>query len=350
MSDTAATTRWQSFATLCLARWRQFYREPEVIFWSFLFPIGLSVALGFAFRSRPVDSVRVALTPSAASLAPAFDAASRIQAQVLSPEEAAHALRMGRVLLVVESDGAGAVAYRYDDSRPDGVMARQRVDDALQRAAGRQDRLAIRDELVREPGSRYIDFLIPGILGMNLMSGGMWGVGFHLVDARIKKLLKRLVATPMRRGDFLLAQMILRVVFMFVEVAFLLSFGHFVFGVPVRGSIFAILAVGFVGALTFGGIGLLVASRATTAEKVMGLMNMIMMPMFIGSGTFFSAERFPEAVQPVIHALPLTALNDALRAVILDGATLASQGADLAILAAWGIVSFAVGLRLFRWS
>jgi ABC-2 type transport system permease protein len=224
------------------------------------------------------------------------------------------------------------------------------VDDAVERASCRRDVLTARDELVREPGSRYIDFLIPGILGMNLMSGGMWGVGFHLVDARIKRLLKRLVATPMHRGDFLLAQMILRVVFMFVEVAFLLSFGHFVFGVPLRGSMFSVLAVGFVGALAFGGIGLLVASRAMTAEKVMGLMNVIMMPMFICSGTFFSADRFPDAIQPLIHALPLTALNAALRAVILEGASLTSQAGDLAIVAGWGIVSFLIGLRLFRWS
>jgi ABC-2 type transport system permease protein len=350
MSDGRTFSRWESFSTLCLARWRQFFREPEVIFWSFLFPIGLSIALGLAFRNRPVDTLRVALTPEAAPLAASFVPASLIRADVLPEAEAARALRTGRVLIVVSRGPEGQLTYRYDDSRPDGVTARQRVDDALQRAAGRRDVVGTHDELVREAGSRYIDFLIPGILGMNLMSGGMWGVGFHLVDARIKRLLKRLVATPMRRGDFLLAQMILRVVFMFVEVAFLLSFGHLAFGVPVRGSILSVLAVGLVGALTFGGIGLLVASRAMTTEKVMGLMNVIMMPMFICSGTFFSAERFPDAIQPVIHALPLTALNEALRAVILEGATLASQAGDLAILAAWGIACFAVGLRLFRWS
>jgi ABC-2 type transport system permease protein len=350
MTDGRIFSRWNSFSTLCLTRWRQFSREREVVIWSFIFPIVLSLALGLAFRSKPAETVTVALTPEAAVRFAALRQAPAIQAQVLSADEAQSALRQGRVAIIVNVDEAGGVAYAYDDTRPEGGAARLRVDDALQRGAGRRDVVPASDRLVRELGSRYIDFMIPGLLGMNLMSGGLWGVGFHLVDARSKKLLKRLVATPMHRGDFLLAQMILRVVFMCVEVAVLLSFGHFVFHVPIRGPIVSVLLVGAVGALAFGGIGLLVASRATTHEKVTGLMNLVTIPMFIFSGTFFSAERFPGIVQPLIHALPLTALNDALRAVILEGATLASQAGDLAILAAWGVVCFLIGLRLFRWS
>jgi ABC transporter DrrB family efflux protein len=349
MTDGRIFSRWDSFRTLCLARWRQFSREREVVIWSFIFPIVLSLALGLAFRSKPAEIVSVALTPEAAERFAVLQKTPAIHAQVLSDDEAQRALRKGEVSIVVGADASGVV-YAYDDTRPEGVAARLRVDDALQRGVGRRDAVAASDHLVRELGSRYIDFVIPGLLGMNLMSGGMWGVGFHLVDARSKKLLKRLVATPMHRGDFLLAQMILRVVFMFVEVAVLLSFGHFVFHVPVRGSLVSVLLVGAVGALAFGGIGLLVASRAATHEKVTGLMNLVMIPMFICSGVFFSSDRFPAAVQPLIHALPLTALNDALRAVVLDGATLFSQAGDLAILAVWGTVCFLVGLRLFKWS
>jgi ABC-type polysaccharide/polyol phosphate export permease len=349
MTDGRVFSRWDSFRTLCLARWRQFSREREVVIWSFVFPIALSLALGLAFRNKPAETVSVALTPEAAERFGVLQKTPALRARVLRDDEAQRALRKGEVSIVVGTDASGIV-YSYDDTRPEGVAARLRVDDALQRGVGRQDAVAAADHLVRELGSRYIDFVIPGLLGMNLMSGGMWGVGFHLVDARSKKLLKRLVATPMHRGDFLLAQMILRVVFMFVEVAVLLSFGHLVFHVPIRGPIVSVLFVGAIGALAFGGIGLLVASRAATHEKVTGLMNLVMIPMFICSGTFFSAERFPAAVQPLIHALPLTALNDALRAVVLDGATLVSQAGDLAILAAWGIVCFLVGLRLFKWS
>ena len=350
MSSTRPMTRGDAFRMLCLSRFRQFYRESEVIFWSFVFPIGLSIALGAAFRNRPVETVPVAVTESAPAAAQALRAAPGIRAEVMSEEDAARQLRRGRVMLVVHGDGTGGVAYRYDDTRPEAAVARLRVDAALQKAAGRTDPLATREEPVREAGSRYIDFLIPGVLGMNLMSGGLWGMGFHLVDMRIKRLLKRLVATPVHRGDYMAAQMVIRVVFMFAEVVILLGFGMLAFGVPVRGSWLAVLAVGVVGALTFGGIGLLVASRAATIEKVSGLMNLVMMPMFICSGTFFSADRFPAALQPLIQALPLTALNDAFRAVILEGATLASQAGELAILAGWGVGSFVVGLRLFRWN
>jgi ABC-2 type transport system permease protein len=348
--ESRPVSRAEAFRTLCLMRFRQFYREPEVIFWSFIFPIGLAIALGIAFRNRPIEAVRVGLTPDASSLADALRAAPGIKPEVLSAEDAARSLRLGRIILLVRRDAAGALTYRYDDSRPDAVVARLRVDDALQKAAGRPQPVRTGDEPVREPGSRYIDFLIPGLLGMNLMSGGMWGMGFHLVDMRMKKLLKRLVATPMHRGDFMLAQMAIRVVFMVIEVTFLLGFGWLAFGVPVRGSMLAVFVVGGIGALSFGGIGLLVASRARTIEKVMALMNIVMMPMFICCGSFFSAERFPDALQPIIQVLPLTALNDALRAVILEGASLASQGGELAIISAWGLVTFLLGLRLFRWS
>jgi ABC-type multidrug transport system permease subunit len=350
MGDGRTITRAEAFRTLCLSRWRQFCREPEVIFWNFVFPIGLALALGVAFRSKPVEIVRIAVTPDAAAVLPRLGSAPQVQAAPMSEEEAARALRQGRIVLVLGQDAAGQVVYRYDDSRPDAQMARLRVDDLLQRASGRADPLPTRDRLVHEAGSRYIDFLIPGMLGMNLMSGGMWGMGFHLVDTRIKRLLKRLVATPMRRPDYLLSQMVLRVAFMVVEVVFLLGFGWLAFGVPVRGSLLAVFAIGFVGALTFGGIGLLVASRAMTLEKVTGLMNVVMMPMFICSGTFFSPERFPDVVQPFIQALPLTALNDALRAVILEGATLGSQWNELGVMAVWGVTSFVIGLKLFRWS
>jgi ABC-2 type transport system permease protein len=348
--DIRVMTRLDTFRVLCISRLRQFYRESEVIFWSFVFPIVLSIALGLAFRNQPVQSFRVAVTPEAADLVGSLQAVPGLGAETADADEAARRLRRGQVTLVIGRDAAGDVVYRYDDSRPDAVVARLRVDDALQKAAGRTDPLRTQEAPVREAGSRYIDFLIPGILGMNLMSGGMWGMGFHLVDMRIKKLLKRLLATPLHRGDFMLAQMTIRVLFTFVEVAFLLGFGWLAFGVPVRGSLLSVAVVATAGALTFAGLGLLVASRAMTIEKVSGLMNVVMMPSFICSGTFFSADRFPAAVQPFIQILPLTALNDALRAVTLEGASLASQGGELAILAAWGVTSFFVGLRLFRWS
>jgi len=342
-------SRLDGFLALCVARFREYSREPEVIFWSFVFPVLLSIGLGLAFRNRPVEVLPIAIVEADAgdAVAGPLLRADSLKATRMSAEQARAALRTGKVALVVVA--GSPVQYEFDPSRSEALVARARVDDALQRAAGRADVVATRDLTRSEPGARYVDFLIPGILGMNLMSGGMWGVGFTLVDMRLKKLLRRLLATPMRRSDFLAAQMSTRLVFMFIEATFLLWFGHLALGVPLRGSWLAIYAAAGLGALAFAGLGLLVAARPRRIEGVMGLMNAVMMPMFIVSGVFFSWERFPEIVHPLIRALPLTALIDTLRAIVLEGATLASQALRLGLLAAWGAISFALGLRFFRW-
>jgi ABC-2 type transport system permease protein len=290
--------------------------------------------------------------PAAAEVQAMLDSVPLIDAEVADEAGAARHLRMARADLVIVPAGPSTdgVEYRFDPSRPEAGVARARVDDALQRAAGRVDPLQGTDVVVSEPGGRYVDFLVPGLVGMNLMSGGMWGVGFMLVDMRMKKLLRRLMATPMRRADFLAAQMSARVVFTIFEVGVLLGFGHLALGVPIRGSLISVFAVAILGAMAFAGLGLLVGSRARRLESVTGLMNLVMLPMFIGSGVFFAVERFPESVQPVLRALPLTALIDALRAVTLEGAGLVSLGGPLLLLAAWTAVTFGVGLRLFRWS
>jgi ABC-type multidrug transport system permease subunit len=224
------------------------------------------------------------------------------------------------------------------------------VDDALQTAAGRHDVLQTKAVSSSEPGSRYIDFLIPGLLGMNLMNSGMWGIGFALVDMRQRKLLKRFVGTPMRRGDFLLALLSSRLVLMLIEIGLLLTLGVIVFHMKVLGSLFSIVLLGSAGAVAFGGIGLLTASRAQKIESVSGLMNLVMMPMWIFSGVFFSYERFPAMIQPLIKALPLTALNDALRASILEGQPLSHQWPRLLVLTLWGGISFVLAVRWFRWT
>ncbi len=256
-------------------------------------------------------------------------------------------LRLGKSSLVVVP--GDPVTFVFDPSRPESALARERVNDALQRAAGRQDPVRTSDTRVTEPGARYIDFLVPGLLGMNLMSGSLWGVGFVIVDMRVKKLLKRLAATPMTRSDFLWSIAGSRLLFMLPELVVILGAGVLLFGMPVRGSWLAVLTLALVGAGAFAGLGMLVACRAERIETVSGLMNAVMVPMWLLSGIFFSSERFPDMLQPLVQALPLTQLNDALRAVILEGASLASQAWRVLALAAWGAVSFVLALRWFRW-
>ncbi len=339
---------WQ----LTLWRTREFLREPEAVFWVFAFPILLAFALGLAFKNRGPDQVKVGIPagPGAAEVQAALAAGGKTQvvSLVLDSAEAYNRLRTGRVtLLVIPGE---PVTLRYDSTRQEADVARLVVENALQAAAGRQDVRPVREVRVTERGSRYIDFLIPGLIGMNIMGTGLWGIGFALVRARQHRLLKRFLASPMRKRDFMLAHMLARLVFLTLEVASVVIFGWLVFGVPVRGSLLAIAVVVLMGASSFAGLGLLVASRTRTIEGVSGLMNLVMVPMWICSGVFFSWSRFPEAMQPVIRLLPLTALNDALRAVMIDGAGLTAVAGLLAIVAFWGVATFGVAFRIFRWN
>ena len=335
---------------LTLARLREFVREPEALFWAFVFPIVMSVVLAAAFPAGGTRPLAVGLAggPNAEAVRRALTGAEGIALREVAAADQTRAIREGEVhVIVVPTEPP---TYRFDPSRDESRAARLAVDRALKRAAGRPEPWEAREEPVVVPGSRYIDWLIPGILGMNIMSTGMWGIGFSVVQARLRKLLKRLVASPMRKRDYLLAQMIARIVFLAPEVAVPLAFGAFVLGMPVVGSLGAIVVVSLVGGLSFTALGLLAASRPRTIEAISGILNLTMLPMWVLSGVFFSTANFPGALQPFIQALPLTALNDALRAVILEGATVRAVGDELLLLTAWGVVPFVAALRLFRWA
>ena len=342
----------ESLRQLVLTRFREFVREPEALFWSLAFPILLSVGLGIAFRNRPAEVVHVAVVADRGASTRALEwlrASKGMAAESLSLDSARYALRTGRVALVVMMDSANAASYEFDDTRPDSRTARMLADDAIQRGAGRTDPVGAKDQLVRDLGSRYIDFVVPGLLGLGLMGNGIWAIGFTIVDARRRKLLKRYMATPMSRSEYLGSFIVSRFVLLVVEVFLLVGFAALVFDVPVRGSLATLALICVTGALAFCALGLLLAARPRTIEGANGLMNLAMVPMWILSGVFFSAENFPNAIQPFIQALPLTAVNDALRANMLRGDGFAAVGPELAILLAWGLVSFVVALKIFRW-
>jgi ABC-type multidrug transport system permease subunit len=340
---------WHPLIELALARLREFVREPEAVFWAFIFPILISVTLAIAFPGGGGKPVLVAIESGAGAdrIRDALEHTAGITIREVGTGNEARALREGDIhLLIVPTTPP---TYRFDPVRDESRVARLVVDNALKQAAGRTEPWAAREDPVQVPGSRYVDWLIPGIVGLNIMGTSMWGIGFAIVQSRMRKLLKRLVASPMLKREYLLAQVGGRLVLLAPEAGVPLLFGVFVLGLPVRGSIATTSIVCLVGALAFGGIGLLLASRARTFEAISGLMNMTMVPMWVLSGVFFSSSNFPQAVQPLIHALPLTALVDALRSVVLDGVGLAAVSRELAILAGWGLGGFAIALRIFRW-
>jgi ABC-type multidrug transport system permease subunit len=353
--------RWSGYRHLLWARILELKREPEVVFWVFVFPLLLAGGLGIAFRNKPADvaSVVIIRNQGAQKIVDMLQSSSErdsagknsaIRATVMGGDAALKAFHFGQYDLAIEANSDGSYTYYYDPARPESVLSRAEIDAALQSTAGRKDAVVTSSRSSSEPGSRYIDFLIPGLLGMNLMNSGMWGVGFAVVEMRQRKLLRRFVATPMRRSDFLLALISSRLVLMVIEVGLLLGFGVLVFHMRVQGSVLSVALLGALGAVAFGGVGLLTASRAQKIESVSGLINLVMMPMWIFSGVFFSYQKFPAMAHPFIKALPLTALNDALRATITEGATLSSQSGRLLVLAVWGGVSFILALRWFRWT
>jgi len=336
-----------SLVQLTLVRFREFWREPEAIFWTFVFPILLAAGLGIAFRNRPPEVLQIGATSPA--LAAALKADKSLSVRLLNRGAGEEALRLGRIVLLAVPGDASSVVFRYDDTNPESRTAFALAGRAIQRAAGVRDAVPVSTAIVREPGSRYIDFLVPGLLGMNLMGSGIWSLGFAIVDARRKKLLKRLVASPMSRAEYLLSFLLSRLALLLIEVGVLVGFGVFVFGVPLRGPVWELALLCLLASLSFSALGLLIASRARTIEAASGLMNFVMLPMWVFSGVFFSAERFPEVFQPFIRSLPLTAVIDALRASMLQGARLTALAPEVAVMAAWLLVSFFAALHLFRW-
>jgi len=335
-----------SLYQLTMVRFRLFLREPEAIFWIFFFPILLAVGLGIAFRNRPADVLQVGATTT--QLTQALAADKGLTAETVDEAEGTHELATGKILLLAIQRGDG-VAYKYDDTNPDARSARLLADRAVQTAAGRKDAVAAANDLVHETGARYIDFVVPGLLGMNLMGSAIWGMGFAIVEARQKKLLKRLVASPMPKWQYLASYLLSRLAMLVIEVGAFLGFAKVAFGVPFRGSMWQLVLLCLLTSMAFSALGLLVSSRARTMEAASGLMNLVMLPMWILSGVFFSATRFPAVIQPVVRALPLTAAIEALRGNMLQGTGMGQMTAQVEILVAWFVVPFVVALRIFRW-
>lgn len=337
---------------LTKARIKEFYREPGAVFWVFVFPVLLAVGLGIAFRNRPPEKPRVVVLQHSNSewIFAALQEQSELRVSQMSQGDANHALKTGRIDLLVKADKAGSsVIYQYDPSRDGAELAQLKTSHLLQQRLGRKDVVDSQLLTTTEPGGRYIDFLLPGLIGLNLMGSSLWGIGYAVVWDRRRKLLKRYASTPMRRSHYLLSYMLSRLVFMLAEVVALVTFGYLVFDVTVQGSLLGLGLVALCGATTFAGMSLLVASRVESIEAASGWMNFVQLPMWLLSGSFFAYSRFPESLHPAIKLLPLTALNDALRAITNDGATAVSTWPQLVVLLVWGLLAFGVALRIFRW-
>ncbi len=336
--------RLRALLLLVRAHLLEFFREPGVLFWAFGFPILLSGALGMAFLSPHTSRTTLAVAKSDSVGVRLAIPDSSIALAALDGEAALRAIRRGEVvgLVRLEIDG---IRLQLDTTTQEGLMARLLVERAAARGL-------LESVQVGEPPARagtYADFLLPGMLGLGLMNGCVWGIGFALMDLRLRKLLRLFASTPLSRVDILLSVVLARGTILPLENAFLWGFGALVFGVAMHGSWLLFLAAAAAGCVAFAGLGVLGASRVGHMQAAYGIVNALTIPMTILSGVFFSWTRFPHWVQPVVEYLPLTLLCDALRAVSSEGAGWAQVAPRIAAMLAWGVLTGIVGLRIFRW-
>ncbi|MBI5843382.1 MAG: ABC transporter permease [Deltaproteobacteria bacterium] len=345
---------------LTRVRFLEFIRDPEAIFWVFVFPVILALVLGVAFTPGKSAALRVAVTGEKAGvlygILGAVKSSGRPSETLLEPSvmeaaEAAKALKGGKTDLVAVAGPSfpQKLSFRLDPARPGAREAALAAEKRVQEAFGRKDPVLVTEERFTEKSGRYIDFLLPALIGFNIMSGCMWGMGYAIVDFRRKKLIKRFAATPMNRAHFLLAFILSRVGFLVAEAAILLVFAILVFKFAIAGSLTVFGLVCILTMSAFAGIALLIAARATSTESASGWMNLVQVPMWLFSGSFFSYDRFPEAFHPLIRLLPLTAFNDSARLVLNEGAGIGEIWSQCAILAVWGTIGFFLALRIFRW-
>ncbi len=339
---------------LVLVRIRVFIRKPQAVFWTYGFPLLMLLALGFAFREGSETKLEVELIGAQRdTVAAILQAVPELNVATLSDESTdsdwKRRLQSGKTRLVVRCNETGEPLQLWGSlGRAESQLATAIVERELWKAKPTNETswevLKLSDE-----GDRYIDFLVPGIMALNLLSGGLWGTGFMVVDMRIRGLLKRLIAAPMRRRDFLLSLLIGRFLFSILEQLAILVFAYFVFGVVCRGSMLHLWIVIVIGGSSMIALGLLIATRVKTMEAMSGWINLLMIPMWIAGGVFFSADRFPDSMQLILKLIPFVAMTDSLRAIMLDGQSISALGFPILVMSVWGVCCFAIAIKIFRW-
>lgn len=361
--SSGATSAVSDWPILILIRTRllEFSRRPAAVFWTYVFPLVMMFILGSAFRSQgeSISQVAIVAGDHASTLHEKLKPSPELAVTIVQSDEGLRRLRAGRLALLIRestsvapsgSDISERWEFVYDPQRPGGRTAELLVQQQLRVSAGADDSQKIPRVPYSEPGGRYIDFLVPGLIGMVLLGGGLWGVGYAIVDMRIRKLLKRYLATPMRKSDFLLGIVFSRMLFVVPQIAVILLASYLAFSVSIHGSWFDFSLVVLLGGLQFAGVGLLIASRAKTMETMSGLINLVMLPMWTLSGIFFSYENFPEMLHLPIRILPLTSLLDVLRGIMLDGRPMWAFPLEMTSILLWTVGTFVIALWNFRWT
>lgn len=365
---------------LTLSLLREITREPGVLFWGILFPILMTLGLGLAF-SKKADVVRkVAIIPSEnityndssnltiflndlceKNISPEQeDYRWKLEIRddklgntaflfyAMTWEESMVLLKRGTVNLIIKEE-EGKTEYHFDPLNGDAELIYLKLSGIISSGklipAGRTTEI----RPLTLTGTRYIDFLVPGLITMGVMMSSMWGISYGIIEKRSKKLLRRLVATPMKKSHFLIALITVRITMNFIEAIVLLLFALIAFNMTIQGSIPAMILMFLAGNIAFAGIAVFVSSHTSNTEVGNGLINFVVMPMMVLSGIFFSYHNFPDWSIPVIEKLPLTMMTDGIRSIFNEGAGFSEVTIPVIILTATGALFFGVGLKIFKW-
>lgn len=334
-------------------RWIEFRREPSAFFWVMFMPIMWMVALGFAFSDPQPESYGVGWTQESSQAMPdhlrkSIEESSRLRLRTGTDQQLVNFIKRGDISLVLRWQGQ-QLDYQFDTTNPEAMRARILVNNLVQEAAGREDLIPTKDQQIRAEGGRYIDFLIPGLLGLSIMTSSLFGVGMTIVSNRKENLLKRYIATPMRPYEYIVSHICGRYMVLAFEFTAVMLSGLLIFDFTVFGNFVSFLFIAILGAGAFTAIALLCASRTRSIPTIGAMVNLITLPMMMLSGVFFSKNNFPESLQGVLDFLPLTALNDALRKVALEGQTLSQVSFELLVLAGYLVFGTLITNRIFKW-
>jgi len=360
---------------LILIQFREFYREPGILFWAIVFPVLMAWGLGIAFTHKAEQKRDIAFIENHTQPDTLFrgiitnyakkDSSSKehfLRYVIRSGnkktgftvyrfipstwEKSAKLLKQGSILIIIE-EKEGKLFYHYDPFNNDAQLTYMQLSSFISKGKPLEPAAEIKP--LTQKGTRYIDFLVPGLIALNLMMSTMWGISYSLIEKRSKKLLRRMVATPMKKSSFMLSQLIARLVLNILEAFIVFIFAYFYFGITIQGNFIALIILYFAGMLCFTGISILVSSRTANTYVGNGLINAVVMPMMVLSGIFFSYHNFPDVVIPYIQALPLTILGDGIRSIFIEGAGFGEIFSPTIILSLIGILTFGVGLKIYKW-
>jgi len=255
-------------------------------------------------------------------------------------------IKRGQATLILQDFG-DSLTYSFDPQNADARFNYIVLSSAINNERIINDTTSV--NILSQQGTRYIDFLIPGLLALGLMNDFLWGLGYGLTEIRSKKLLRRMIATPMKKSLFIFSHYFVRITLAFLEALILLLFSWIYFRTTIQGSIPAFIMIFLAGSFCFAGIALLMASRTSSSRIANSLINLVSLPMMILSGIFFSYHNFPDFIIPVIQKLPLTMLADSMRSIMIEGTGIHENMPEFLFLSGLGTVCFLIGIKIYKW-